>query len=372
MSGAARGPIALTLLTGFLGAGKTTVLNRLLREPGLTDTAVVVNEFGAVGIDHLLVEAQAREGVVELSDGCLCCTVRGELVDTLLELAEAAGSRPLARVVVETTGLADPAPILAALMAHPALRDAYALDGVLTVVDALAGADNLDQRVEARRQVAVADRILLTKTDLASPQAARALRRAVAALNPAAALLEPGAAPLAPQILDCGLVDRRSRTADIARWMGEDTAKGCDACAEAGHDHHDHDHHPHAHGDVASMALVRDEPVEAGDIAAFLDLLGALHGARILRMKAIVHCREAPERPLALHGVRGYLHPPVRLPAWPAGSARRTRLVLIGEGLDERVVRDLFAAFTGGIAPDAPDRRALSDNPLAVPGYSFG
>ena len=157
------------MLTGFLGAGKTTLLNRLLKDPALADTAVIINEFGEVAIDHLLVE-QSSDGVIQLSDGCLCCTVRGELVDTLADLVDRLQTgriARLARVVIETTGLADPAPVLQSIMAHPVLVQAFRLDGVVTLVDAVNGMATLDAHVEAVKQVAVADRIVLTKADLA-------------------------------------------------------------------------------------------------------------------------------------------------------------------------------------------------------------
>ena len=163
-------PIPVSVLTGFLGSGKTTLLNRLLKDPALKDTAVIINEFGDVGIDHLLVE-QSSDGIIELSDGCLCCTVRGELVDTLSDLIDRLQTgriKALSRIVIETTGLADPAPVLASIMGHPALAQALRLDGVITAVDAVNGAATLDNHMEAVKQAAVADRIVLTKTDLAA------------------------------------------------------------------------------------------------------------------------------------------------------------------------------------------------------------
>ena len=163
--------VPVTILTGFLGSGKTTVLNHLLRQPSLADTVVIVNEFGAVGLDHLLIE-QAIEDAVLLKNGCICCTVRGDIADTLEVLwqrRDAGELPPFRRIAIETTGLADPAPVAHALLADPGARYACHLDGIVTTVDALHGAFQLDRQPEARRQVAMADRILLTKTDLASP-----------------------------------------------------------------------------------------------------------------------------------------------------------------------------------------------------------
>jgi G3E family GTPase len=369
MSGApetAGSPIRLTVLTGFLGAGKTSLLNRLLAETPVANTAVVVNEFGAVGIDQLLIETASSDGVIELSEGCVCCTVRGALVDTLVMLAtraRPAGTPPLERVIVETTGLADPTPILASLMTHHLLRDAYALDGVVTVVDCVSGGASLAERVEARRQVAVADRIVITKGDLASPADQDAVRDAVAALNPAAAhILSGDGETLAHRLLGCSVVNPATGKAEPARWLGE--ASPAPGLQE--------DHAHAAHGAIRSFSLVRAEPVAWEAVEAFLDIMTATQGERILRMKAVVHLAEDPARPVVLHGVRGYQHPPAQLAAWPAEMKRETRIVLIGDHLDETYVRDLFAAFTGGLRSDAPDRVALETNPLGVPGHAFG
>ncbi len=370
-------PVPVTVLTGFLGVGKTSFLNRLLRSPEARDTAVIVNEFGEVGIDHLLVET-ARDGVIELADGCICCTVRGDLVDTLADLVDRVQTgrlAPFRRVVIETTGLADPTPILAMLMAHPTLLQHFALDGVVTLVDALAAAATLHDRLEARRQVACADRLLVTKTDLQPDW--QPLAAALRQLNPRAPIRDAASAEGA-EVFGCGLLDPRTRQADLQRWLGEDADPhhhhdhAGHACGHAhggacDHPSHGADHHrPHAHGGVGSFSLIHDAPIASSDLEAFLDLLFLRQGERLLRMKAVVRLREDEARPLVLHGVRSYLHPPVRLPRWPEGEAPRSRLVLIGDGLDERLVRDLFAAFSGAPRIDVPDRAALLDNPLAL------
>ncbi len=376
MNSLAAFPIPVSVLTGFLGAGKTTLLNRLLKDPELTDTAVIINEFGDVAIDHLLVE-KASDGVIELSDGCLCCTVRGELLDTLADLVDRLQTGRIARlsrVVIETTGLADPVPVLQSIMGHPALLHAFRLDGVITVVDAVNGSATLDAHVEAVKQVAVADRIVLTKADLVDDaEWLDALEARLLRINPGAEIRAVDAA--VARLLQCGLYDPASKTADVRRWLGEAHAHHGHGEHDHHHHHHHHDHghdhdHHHAHGHdarIGSFSLTHAGPLPFSTVEMFLDLLLSTQGDRLLRIKGIVELMEDRERPLVIHGVQKLLHPPARLPSWP-DAVRGTRLVLIGIDLPRDYVERLFAAFVNKPAIDTPDRQAMENNPLAIAG----
>jgi G3E family GTPase len=372
--------VPVSILTGFLGAGKTTLLNRLLKDPDLSDTAVIINEFGDVSLDHLLVEASS-DGIIELSDGCLCCTVRGELVDTLADLMDRMQSgriRPLQRVVIETTGLADPAPVLQSVIGNPILVQNYRLDGVVTVVDAVNGLSTLDNHEEAVKQVAMADRLVLSKATLASDDVIMTLKARLAALNPRAELIDGDTAIAGKaELFNCGLYDPATKIADVSRWLQDELHHDHDHDDHCDHDHHHGHHHHHHHdanrhgSDIRSFSIVHDRPIEPMALEMFIDLLRSAHGEKLLRMKAVVAMSDRPDKPLILHGVQNVFHTPQRLAAWPDPNDRRTRMVIITKGLDESFVRDLFDAFTGRPSIDRADRQALEENPLAVPGMKL-
>lgn len=373
-------PIPVSILTGFLGSGKTTLLNRLLREPDLADTAVIVNEFGEISIDHALVET-ASDGVIELAGGCLCCTVRGELVDTLNDLVERLRDGRLAslkRIIIETTGLADPAPVLHSLMAHPILIQTLRLDGVIATIDCVHGLSTMAKYEISRKQIAVADRILLTKSDLASAEQVSAVRAQARALNPNAEIRDATSQASTEALLSCGLYDPATKSIDAQRWLG--LAASGDHDHQDDHDHghhgHDHEHHGHEHhhhhdeDGIRSFVLTHDKPISSAAVEMFIDLMQAGYGDKLLRMKGILELVEDPDHPLVLHGVQTIMHPPTRLRAWPEGP-RGTRLVLITQDIPEDYVRSLFSALTNQPRIDTPDEAALRDNPLSIAGLKL-
>ena len=360
-------PLPLSVLTGFLGAGKTTLLNCLLKgttvgKQDLADTAVIINEFGEVGLDHLLVE-HVDDGIVLLSTGCLCCTLRGDLIDALERLLRSLDNRRavFSRVIIETTGLADPAPVLHILMAHPYLVMRYRLDGIVTVVDAVNGAATLDAHAEAVRQVAVADRLVLTKTDLMTSPAGRtslqALRARLHALNPAAYLLDAAAGEAdAAHLLNCGLYDPANKIPDVKRWLATE--------ANADPHRHGYGHDPNRHdAHIRAFALTTPQAIPAGTFDMFMDLVRSLHGSNLLRVKGVVKLAEHPDTPVVVHAVQHLMHPAARLERWPDDD-RSTRMVFIVRDIEPRVITELFNAFLGAGAPDQPDRAAIADNPL--------
>jgi G3E family GTPase len=344
--------IPVTLLTGFLGSGKTTVLNHVLKEPGMAATAVIVNEFGEIGLDHLLVE-KASNDVVLLNSGCLCCTMRSDIVDTLLNLfsGRAGGRIPhFVRVVIETTGLADPAPILHTLISDPLIAARYALDGVVATVDAANGGGTLDRQPEAVKQAAVADRLLMTKTDLAEPGAAATLKQRLAALNPTAPILGVAYGAVDPALLfGLGFYDPQTKSLDVRRWLRDEAFT--DGHAHAGdHDEDDAEHDANRHDDhIRAFCITRERPISWAALSTWLDALATMRGDDLLRLKAIVALSDRPDQPVVLHGVQHVFHPPVLLPQWPSDD-RRTRMVFITRDLPKEAIENTLTAFEEAVA----------------------
>jgi G3E family GTPase len=333
-------PLPVSVLTGFLGSGKTTVLRHLLGHPAMEETAVVVNEFGEVGLNHLLVE-KADEDTVLLNSGCLCCTVRGDLIDTLRRLFKRRVRREVPafrRLVIETTGLADPAPILHTLMNDPMLITRFRLDGVIATVDAVNGERTLDRHPEAVKQAAVADRLLVTKTDLAARSAVEALAARLAALNPAAPIHEVVHGEVAPErLFNAGLYDPESKSLDVRRWLKAEAY-------EEGRQGHGHDHNVNRHDDrIRAFVVTAERPLDWDRLNGWVEMLVACYGADILRLKGVLNVADM-DRPLVVHAVQHLFHPPVPLERWPDGD-RSSRLVFITRDLDRETIQRSLDSF---------------------------
>lgn len=334
--------LPVTLLTGFLGSGKTTLLNQLIRH--LPRTAVVMNEFGEISLDHDLLEKMEGPMAV-LSGGCVCCTVVGSLSPTLknLYMARERGDVPhFERVVIETTGIADPAPILDTLLNDPWVRARFRMDGVVTTVDAVLGEAQLDSYFEAQRQVAVADRLILTKTDLASASDLEALRKRLTELNPAAEQLVAVKGEMDfSHILDLGLFNARDKVPDVQKWLNEQRYKpakaagimGKKVAADDGHDNRIH-----------SFSVIIDEPIPPAGLQAALEMLVGFRSEYLLRFKAIVNLA-GHDKPTILHGVQHVLYPEAELAEWPSDD-RRSRFVFIVRDLEPEFVAKVLADFS--------------------------
>ncbi|MFN3763934.1 MAG: CobW family GTP-binding protein [Aliihoeflea sp.] len=333
------GATPINLLTGFLGSGKTTLLQRLLTDPAMASAAVLINEFGEVGLDHHLLD-RIDDNVVLMKSGCICCTVRGEIADALLGLhsQRARGEIPwFDRVVIETTGLADPFPALSTIQSHPVLRSHFVIANVVTTVDAVNGQKQLADRLEAVRQVGAADVVVITKTDLADEARTADLRAALTRLNPTARQV----------------VATDAASSDFIASSAALRAEGWDAAARHAVDHaahdHEHNHHHHHHNDDAADAKVRsfaitvDGPVDWTAFGIWLTMLLNRHGDRIFRVKGILNIA-GEDRPVAVHGVQRLVHAPVHMSAWPDAS-RQSRIVFIVDDLDPARIEASFHVF---------------------------
>lgn len=328
----------VNLLTGFLGSGKTTLLRRLLADPALADTVVLINEFGEIGLDHHLVE-RIDDTIVLLRSGCVCCTVRGELADALRDLhsKRERGQVPaFSRVVIESTGLADPFPVLSTLRSDPVLRHHFRSGSVVTTVDAVNGLTQLDTYIESNRQAAIADRLVITKSDLVDDARLGALKERLSHINPdVTCFIAPADCPSPEMLLGDG---------EASRVTSLQSASGfyCDApsmlvTAEGA---------PHQAA-ISSFVISVDEPLDWTGFCIWLTMLLNRHGDRVLRVKGILNLA-GEDRPVAIHGVQHLVHPPFHMTDWPSDD-RTSRIVFIVDGLDVGVLKRSLQAFTRGL-----------------------
>jgi G3E family GTPase len=328
--------IEALVLTGFLGSGKTTLLGHLLRQPGFSRTAVIVNEFGEIGLDHDLLEA-SEDSLIELQTGCVCCKIRNDLAATFQDLLRRRDEGSIAsftRVVIETSGLADPAPILQTLMTDPVIAGRIVLASVVTAIDAATGADTLEREEVSTRQVAMADRLVLTKTDLTGP-IPLSLATKLRALNAAAPVLAAQRGQIDPACLfDRRIYDPLTKSVDTQSWLNAEASS------------HGHPHQSH---EVDTYAIVRRDPIRAVTLTLFLEALSEHCGADLLRLKGIVNVQECPDRPAVIHGVQHVFHPPSWLARWPSDD-RRSRIVFITRGVPRAWVNALLETLDAEVA----------------------
>jgi G3E family GTPase len=327
------GLIPVSIITGFLGSGKTTLINHLLKRPEMNRVAVIVNELGEIGVDNELVQVSSEQMML-LNNGCLCCVLRGDLQETLRELFVKRRNGQVIdfdRVVIETTGLADPAPVMQTLITDTLLLEQYRLDCVVTLVDAVNAPGQLNQFSEPVKQVALADRLVVTKSDLIAGKQLAALSERLNEINPTAPLRVAinGEIELA-FLVDVGLRSSRARLEEVERWLG----------AEEGEEHG----HGHRHDETVQTFVLRfEQPMPWTTFTQCLEVLTALRGPDLLRVKGLVNV-EGKTGPMVVQGVQHLFHPPLELAAWP-GADRGTRLVFITHGIPRQVVADLFAAI---------------------------
>ena len=350
--------LPVSIITGFLGSGKTTLLNRLLQDPAMAGAAVIINEFGEIGLDHLLI-ATPNENTVLLSSGCICCTVRGDLVNTLRDLdaqRRKGDLPPFDRILIETTGLADPVPIVQTVVTDEKLAPAYMLDSVVTLVDAVNGLRQLETQPESVKQAALADRLLITKTDLPEATAVPALTARLTELNPGAEVLHVARGVVAASALFGAALAPESRAADLRRWLRDEQyvrveARQSPLGAVVG---------PHDAG-IRSYSILLDEPLTAAGLTAWLTAIASLRGAELLRVKGLLN---VDGEPVAVHAVQTLIHEPVTLAQWP-DEERRSRLVFITRGMDREalestldVLRWRSVAPAGGVPKPDPEAYA--------------
>ncbi len=336
--------IPVNVLTGFLGSGKTSLLNRLLRDPLFNNCAVLINEFGDIGIDHHLVD-RVDGDMVLLQSGCICCTIRGDLATAMRDLYDRRerGEIPaFVRLVIETTGLADPVPVLSTVMYDRVLQHHFRVGNVVTTVDGVNGAANLGQYPECQKQAAVADRLVITKLDIADAAQTPALYAQLARVNPGAPCLALNAVQLdARSLLGVDAFDLSSKSDEVAQWLQSPRQRnylslGASAAAGA-------KANANVHRDIVAFALDLPETVDWTVFSVWLSLLLHAHGAQILRVKGLLNV-EGADAPVVVHGVQQLVHPPSHLERWPTAD-RSSRLVFIVRGLEPKPIQDSLTRY---------------------------
>ena len=327
--------IPLSILTGFLGSGKTTRLNTWLKDPAFSDTLVIINEFGDIGLDHQLIE-EAPGDVILMAAGCLCCSVRGDLVATLEDLLRRRDNnriRFFRRVIIETTGLADPLPVLHTVMQHPYLSKRFAISGILTLVDAVHGAQTLHAHEDAQRQVALADAIILTKTDLVDAGTLEAAQTAIRLLNPHAPMLDGDEAASPEALLAPRFDPAKLDEIQLQAWLGNTATSP-----------NPHGHASKSDGAINTFAFLSEQHVSEAQLIVFREAMRIMHGPKLLRMKGLIALKEDPDHPVVIHHVQSIAHPPVKLARWPTRD-QRTKLVFITQSIARETIEGFWNAL---------------------------
>ncbi|MDC1382820.1 GTP-binding protein [Candidatus Puniceispirillum sp.] len=338
----------ISVLTGFLGSGKTTVLNYLTQQPSLKRALLLINEFGEIGIDSDLVTRVSDDVVIEMSSGCICCSIRSDITDTLTKALRRFSKEDhflFDRVIIETTGLADPAPIIQTLMAEPKISSHFYLQGVVATVDAVNGGGTLDKQIEAVKQVAVADQVLVTKTDLADKITLERLQNRVRLLNPAApqVLAKNGVVDPAALLHD-SFYDPNSKSIDLQNWLKAESYSNDHNKKQGHHHHHDDDDINRHHAQIKPFCLTIDEPILNGALDIWLRTLLMFRGADLLRIKGIVNV-VGENGPIIIHAVQHILHPKATLEQWPSED-HRSRIVFITRNIDPSELIDSLKSLT--------------------------
>ena len=332
--------IPVTVITGFLGSGKTTLLSSILKKKEMQKTAVIINEFGEIGLDHALIE-HTDENIVELQSGCICCTIQGDLNKTLIDLFDKMMNGKVSsfnRVLIETTGLANPVPIIHTLMSSIELIRIYSLDGVITVVDSVNGEKTLDLHEESLKQLALAEKIILSKTDIVDKDEINSLIYRIKEINPVSQIVfsKFGNIPL-EEIFGLGAYDPYKKSADVKKWLAAEKYKD-----KKHHHHHDVNRH---NENIRAFSMMSENPVNMIAFSFFRDMITAALGANLLRMKGIINIA-GEERPAVIHGVQHIFHPVQWLETWPDND-RRTKLVFITQNIKKEQIEDFFRPLMG-------------------------